>query len=299
MKKLSISIASAAVGLLVLGGCGQGGTPEEPAEGGGESQAAPEYPVNENADVADSKTWQAAKDAGELKVGVKFDQPGLGNVSTGSDQPEGFDIEIAKMVGAELGFAPDEIKFTETVSANREPFLQQGNVDMVVATYTINDERKKVVDFAGPYYVAGQDLLVAADSDIAGPEDLAGKKVCSVDGSTPAQNIEEKYKDAELVTYDTYSKCVTDLQSGSVDAVTTDDAILRGYAAQFEGEFKVVGKPFTEEPYGVGLPKDDKALRDAVNDALQKGMDDGKWTEAFEYTLGPADDVKMPEIDRY
>ncbi|RAG61856.1 ABC transporter substrate-binding protein, partial [Burkholderia multivorans] len=106
--------------------------------------------------------------------------------------PEGFDIEIAKMVGAQLGFAPDQLDFVETVSANREPFLQQGNVDMVVATYTINDERKKVVDFAGPYYVAGQDLLVKADSDIAGPEDLAGKKVCSVDGSTPAQNIQDK-----------------------------------------------------------------------------------------------------------
>ncbi|WP_309131798.1 glutamate ABC transporter substrate-binding protein [Brevibacterium sp.] len=299
MKKLSMSIASIAVGLLALSGCGQGGSPDAPAEGGGETKTAPEYTVNESADVADSKTWQAAKDAGELKVGVKFDQPGLGNVKAGSKTPEGFDIEIAKMVGAELGFKPDQLKFTETVSANREPFLQQGNVDMVVATYTINDERKKVVDFAGPYYVAGQDLLVATDSDIAGPEDLAGKKVCSVDGSTPAQNIEEKYKDAQLVTYDTYSKCVTDLQSGSVDAVTTDDAILRGYAAQFEGEFKVVGKPFTEEPYGVGLPKDDKALRDAVNDALQKGMDDGKWKEAFEYSLGSADGVKMPEIDRY
>ncbi|RBP64184.1 amino acid ABC transporter substrate-binding protein (PAAT family) [Brevibacterium sanguinis] len=299
MKKLSLSIASVAVGLLALSGCGQGGTPDAPAEGGGETKAAPEYTVNESADVADSKTWQAAKDAGKLTVGVKFDQPGLGNVKAGSDTPEGFDIEIAKMVAAELGFSADQIEFTETVSANREPFLQQGNVDMVVATYTINDERKKVVDFAGPYYVAGQDLLVAADSDIAGPEDLAGKKVCSVDGSTPAQNIEEKYTEAELVTYDTYSKCVTDLQSGSVDAVTTDDAILRGYAAQFEGEFKVVGKPFTEEPYGVGLPKDDQALRDAVNDALEKGMDNGKWTEAFEYTLGSAEGVQMPEIDRY
>ncbi|WP_211977660.1 glutamate ABC transporter substrate-binding protein [Brevibacterium sp. W7.2] len=298
MKKLSVAIASVAVGLLALSGCGQGGTPDNPADGGSQA-AAPEYTVNESADVADSKTWQAAKDAGQLKVGVKFDQPGLGNVTTGSEDPEGFDIEIAKMVGAQLGFAPDQIDFVETVSANREPFLQQGTVDMVVATYTINDERKQVVDFAGPYYVAGQDLLVKSDSDIAGPEDLAGRKVCSVDGSTPAQRIQDEYGDAELVTYDTYSKCVTDLQSGAVDAVTTDDAILRGYAAQNEGELKVVGKPFSEEPYGIGLPKDDTALRNAVNDAVQKSMDDGQWTEAFEYTLGSAEGVKMPEIDRY
>lgn len=299
MKKLRLSIASVAIGLLALSGCGQGGTPDAPAEGDGAQAEAPEYTVNDSADFKDSKTWKAAKDAGELKVGVKYDQPGLGNVKAGSEQPEGFDIEIAKMVAAQLGFSPDQIKYTETVSANREPFLQQGNIDMVVATYTINDERKKVVDFAGPYYVAGQDLLVAEDSDIAGPDDLDGKKVCSVDGSTPAQNIEEKYGKAELVAYDTYSKCVTDLQSGSVDAVTTDDAILRGYAKQYEGEFKVVGKPFTEEPYGVGLPKGDDAMRDAVNDALQKGMDDGDWKKAFEYTLGSADDVEMPEIDRY
>lgn len=298
MKKLRVSIAAVAVGLLALSGCGQGGTPDAPAEGGSQA-AAPEYPFNENADVKDSKTWQAAKDAGTLKVGVKFDQPGLGNVKAGSDVPEGFDIEIAKMVGAQLGFAPDQLDFVETVSANREPFLQQGNVDMVVATYTINDERKKVVDFAGPYYVAGQDLLVKADSDIAGPEDLAGKKVCSVDGSTPAQNIQDKYTDAELVTYDTYSKCVTDLQSGAVDAVTTDDAILRGYAAQNEGELKVVGKPFSEEPYGIGLPKGDTALRNAVNDAVEKSMEDGDWKKGFEYTLGSSEGVQMPEVDRY
>ncbi|SMY03387.1 amino acid ABC transporter substrate-binding protein, PAAT family [Brevibacterium sp. 239c] len=299
MKKLRLSIASVAIGLLALSGCGQGGTPDAPAEGDGDQAKAPEYTVNDSADFKDSKTWKAAKDAGKLKIGVKYDQPGLGNVKAGTKEPAGFDIEIAKMVAAQLGFSPDQIKYTETVSANREPFLQQGNVDMIVATYTINDERKKVVDFAGPYYIAGQDLLVAKDSDIAGPDDLDGKKVCSVDGSTPAQNIEEKYTKAELVAYDTYSKCVTDLQSGSVDAVTTDDAILRGYAKQYEGEFKVVGKPFTEEPYGVGLPKGDDAMRDAVNDALQKGMDDGDWKKAFEYTLGSTDDVDMPKIDRY
>ncbi|WP_210605375.1 glutamate ABC transporter substrate-binding protein [Brevibacterium oceani] len=297
MKKLRLTVASVAIGMLALSGCGQGGTPE--SSGDGDKAEAPEYSVATDVDLKDSKTWQKAKDAGEITIGVKKDQPGLGNVSAGSKEPEGFDIEIAKMVAAHLGFEPDQIKYTETVSANREPFLQQGNVDMVVATYTINDERKKVVDFAGPYYVAGQDLLVAEDSDIAGPDDLDGKKVCSVDGSTPAQNIEDKYTKAELVTYDAYSKCVTDLQSGSVDAVTTDDAILRGYAKQYDGEFKVVGKPFTEEPYGVGLPKGDDALRDAVNDALEEGMDDGDWKKAFEYTLGSTDGVDMPKVDRY
>lgn len=298
MKKLSTIVAGAAVGMLALTACGQEGTPEVGGEGEGQAEA-PEYTVAEDVDLSDSPTWEAADSAGTLKVGVKMDQPGLGNMEPGSDSPEGFDIEIAKITAAALGFAPDQIEWVETVSANREPFLQQGNVDLVVATYTINDERKEVVDFAGPYYVAGQDLLVAADSDIAGPDDLAGSTVCSVDGSTPAQNITEEYPDAELVTYDTYSKCVTDLQSGSVDAVTTDDAILRGYAAQYEGEFTVAGEPFTEEPYGVGMPKDDQALRDAVNDALEASMEDGTWTEAFEYTLGDSSEVEQPTVDRY
>lgn len=295
MKKVTTLVAGLAVGILALTGCGKEGAPGEQGSGGD----APEYKVAEDFDLADSPTWKKAKDAGKLKVGVKFDQPGLGNVTAGADKPEGFDIEIAKMVSAHLGFSPDQIDFVETVSANREPFLQQGNVDMIVATYTINDKRKEVVDFAGPYYVAGQDLLVKSDSDIDGPDALAGKKVCSVDGSTPAQNIKDKYKDAELVTYDAYSKCVTDLQSGNVDAVTTDDAILRGYAAQYKDQFKVVGKPFTEEPYGIGLPKDDTALRNAVNDALDESRDNGDWKKAFEYTLGDSADVEQPQPDRY
>ena len=296
MKKLTTVIASAAVGLLALSACGQSGSPDAGGQGGGE---APSYQVAQDADFADSPTWKKAKDSGKIKVGVKFDQPGLGNITAGAADPEGFDIEIAKMTAGALGFAPEDIEWVETVSANREPFLQQGNVDMVVATYTINDERKKVIDFAGPYYVAGQDLLVAADSDITGPDALGGKKVCSVDGSTPAQRIQSDYPDAELVTYDTYSKCVTDLQSGSVDAVTTDDAILRGYAAQYEGEFKVVGAPFSEEPYGIGLPKGDDVLRGAVNDALDAARDNGDWTKAFEYTLGDSSGVEQPTVDRY
>src|SRR3712207_6229311 len=142
-------------------------------------------------------------EAGELRVGTKIDQPGFGLANTAGD-PEGFDVEIAKLIASKMGLTEDQITFTETVSANREPFLQNGQVDMVVATYTINDTRKQVVDFAGPYYVAGQDIMVAAGNPegIEGPDDLAGKTVCSVEGSTPAQNIRDNYPEANLVTYD-------------------------------------------------------------------------------------------------
>lgn len=297
-SRLTSLLAGLAVAAL-LAACGQPGSPNTQ----GDNQptgAAPSYAVDSGVDLSDSPTWKAAKDRGELVIGVKFDQPGLGLKPAGSDTPQGFDIEIAMLVAAGLGFEPGQIQWKETVSANREPFLQQGQVDLVVATYTINDARKQVVDFAGPYYVAGQDLLVAADDDsISGPEDLAGKKVCSVDGSTPAQRIKSDYPDAELITYDTYSKCVEQLSNGQVDAVSTDDAILRGYARQQPGAFKVVGKPFSTEPYGVGLKKGDTALRAKINDLLAAAVADGQWRAAFEYTLGSASGVTAPAVDRY
>ncbi len=238
-----------------------------------------------------------------LKIGVKEDQPGLG--FKGPDgKYAGFDIEIAKLVAGELGVSEDKIEWVTTVSANREPFIQQGKVDLVVATYTINADRKKKVSFAGPYYVAGQDLLVRADdTSITGPDSLSGKKVCSVSGSTPAKRIKETYvpKGAHLQEFDAYSKCVTALQGGSVDAVSTDDIILAGYAAQYAGKLKVVGKPFSQEPYGIGLALNDKQGRDKINDALQKIFTDGRYKQAWDKTLGvggtPA--PAPPTLDRY
>jgi len=228
---------------------------------------------------------KAQKDK-KLVIGVKADQPGLG-LQEGSTYT-GFDIEIAKIIAKGLGVDAANIEWKTTVSANREPFIQQGQVDLVVATYTINDERKTKVNFAGPYYVAGQDLLVATDSPITGPDDLAGKKVCSVTGSTPAKRIKENYKQASLQELDSYSKCITLLEGKSVDAVTTDDIILAGYAAQsqYAGKFKVVGKTFSTEPYGIGLKKDDKAGCDKVNEILKAAAADGSYKAAWDATLG-------------
>jgi glutamate transport system substrate-binding protein len=228
---------------------------------------------------------KASKDK-KLVIGVKADQPGLG-LQTGSTY-EGFDIEIAKIIAKGLGVDAGSITWKTTVSANREPFIQQGQVDLVVATYTINDERKQKVNFAGPYYIAGQDLLVNADSTIAGPESLDGKKVCSVTGSTPAKRIKTDYPKAHLQEFDSYSKCVDQLASRSVDAVSTDDIILAGYAAQsqYAGKFKVVGKPFSKEPYGIGLKKSDKAGCEKINEILKTAATDGSYKAAWDSTLG-------------
>ncbi|WP_433721401.1 glutamate ABC transporter substrate-binding protein [Actinoplanes sp. CA-051413] len=233
---------------------------------------------------------------GKLVFGVKADQPGLG-LQTGGTYT-GFDVEIAKIIAKGLGVPETGIEYKTTVSSNREPFLQQGQVDMVVATYTINDERKKVVNFGGPYYIAGQDLLVPTASTITGPESLAGKKVCSVSGSTPAKRIQTEYKDAKLQQFDAYSKCVTALAGGQVDAVTTDDIILAGYASQdqYAGKFKVVGKKFSEEPYGVGLKKDDTAGCNKINDILKAAAADGSYKAAWDNTLGKSGQA-APTLD--
>jgi glutamate transport system substrate-binding protein len=232
----------------------------------------------------------------KLVFGVKADQPGLG-LQTGSSYT-GFDIEIAKIIAKGLGVPESGIEYKTTVSSNREPFIQQGQVDVVVATYTINDERKKVVNFAGPYFVAGQDLLVPTASTITGPEGLAGKKVCSVSGSTPAKRIQTEYKDASLQQFDSYSKCVTALAGGQVDAVTTDDIILAGYASQdqYAGKFKVVGKKFSEEPYGIGLKKTDTEGCNKINEILKAAATDGSYKAAWDNSLGKSG-TAAPTLD--
>ncbi|GAB3105701.1 glutamate ABC transporter substrate-binding protein [Isoptericola nanjingensis] len=216
-----------------------------------------------------------------IKIGIKFDQPGLG-YQDGSEYT-GFDTDVARYVADKLGYSEDQIEWVEAPSANRETMLQTGQVDMIFATYSITDERKEQVAFAGPYFIAGQDLLVAEDNtDITGPETLEGKNLCSVTGSTSAQRIKDEYAEGvQLVERPGYAECVTALTAGQVDAVTTDDIILAGLAAQpaNKGKVKVVGAPFSEENYGVGLPQDNDRCED-INAAITEMIDDGSWKEA-------------------
>jgi glutamate transport system substrate-binding protein len=223
-----------------------------------------------------------------ITIGIKFDQPGLG-LQEGNTYT-GFDVEVAKYVAKELGFEGDKVKFVESKSAQRESMIQADQVKLIFATYSITDARKEKVSFAGPYFIAGQDLLVkSSDTAIAGPESLAGKKLCSVTGSTPAKKIKDQYaKTVDLQEYDSYSKCVSALESGAVEAVTTDNVILAGFAAQpqFAGKLKVVGKPFTTERYGVGLKKGDVETCKKVNTAIEKMISSGEWQKALDKTVG-------------
>src|SRR6476660_7815383 len=228
-------------------------------------------------------------DENSIVIGTKFDQPGLG-LKNPDGTMSGFDVDVATYVAKELGFAPDKIEWKESPSAQRETLIQNDQVTFIAATYSITDARKEKVSFAGPYLVTGQSLLVKADNtDITGKDSLANnKKLCSVSGSTPAQKIKDAFPSVQLQQYDTYSACVEALKNGAIDAVTTDEVILAGYAAQSPGTFKIVNEPATTENYGVGLKKDDKELCTKINDALEKMESDGSWKAAFEKNLGPA-----------
>jgi len=298
-KRMSIlAVASAAT--LLLAGCAAG-TP-----GGGDPGTEPTdpgdgalYEVATDVELEGSPTYDAMVADGKVTIGVKEDQPNLGFLDAATGERTGFDIEIAKWIAASLGFAEDKIEFVAIPSANRESAIVNGDVDYYVGTYSITDKRKTQIDFAGPYFVTGQGLLVAGDNeDITGEGDLAGKTVCSATGSTPIQNIKDNYKETKTVEFDTYSQCVEALKDGQADAVTTDQAILIGYAAQDPEGLKVVGEPFSEERYGVGLPLGDDALRGFINDMFTEGGD--VWQGIYDATLGlSGTKVDQPEVDAY
>jgi glutamate transport system substrate-binding protein len=231
-------------------------------------------------------------DSGKIIIGTKFDQPGIGFKGATDDAPTGLDPEMGKILAASLGIKPEDITWKETISDNREPFLQKGEVDLVLASYSITDERRKVVGQAGPYYVTGQQLLVKKGSDIKSIADIKGKEVCSVTGSTSLDNVEAE--GAKPRGFDTYSECRDQVADGSVEAMTTDGAILLGYAAEDPDNLEVVGEPFSEERYGVGYSKDSPEMCQWITDTLKKAEDDGTWAKAFEATLGKSG-VETPD----
>jgi len=294
--KLRTLVVGVLVGGLALAACGKSGTPG--------SEPAVSQTTATDVTVAGSPTFDKMKQRGKVVIGVKEDQPGLGLKDPTTGKYSGFDIEIARLIAAKLGFDPQsKIEYKSIPSASREQALINGDIDYYVGTYSITDKRKEQVSFAGPYFIAGQDLLVRKDdSSIAGPDSLKGKKVCSVTGSTPIQRVRDQQltEPTNIVEFKTYSECVTKLDQKEVDTVTTDDAILKGYAAQEPDKFKVVGKTFSTEKYGIGLAKTDNALRNKINDILQEAIDGGEWKRIYDATLGKSGSpATPPKLERY
>lgn len=296
MRKLLKVAAAAALVTIALAGCSAASPETKPSK---ESADHLSYTVAKEVNLPDSATLAAMKKAGKVRVGAKIDQPGLGFVDAATGERSGFDTEIARWFAASLGFRDDQIEFKTIPSANREQALINGDIDYYVGTYSITDARKQQVGFAGPYFVTGQSLLVAKDNTtITSDKDLAGKTVCSSTGSTPIQNMKENYPEAKTIEFETYSQCVTALLDGKADAVTTDQAILLGYAAQRPDALKVVGSTFTTERYGVGVPKTDPALRHFFNATLTDDPD--QWTAIYRATLGKSGTtVSQPAVDDY
>lgn len=285
MRNTRVTIAAiAAVAALGLAACTSDAGTETTTEETTAEETTDEATDEATETETDGETGGATgdvlcADGGSVKIGIKFDQPGLG-FQEGSEYT-GFDVDVAEYVAGELGCG--DIEFISSPSAQRENMLQTGQVDMIFATYSITDTRREVVDFAGPYFVAGQDFLVRADDDsITGPADLEGKNLCSVTGSTSAEKVKEEYPGVNLVEQPGYADCLGFLESSQVDAITTDDIILAGLAATpaNQGKFKVVGNPFSEELYGVGLPKGSTATCEAVNTAIESMIESGDWETA-------------------
>lgn len=267
----------AAAAAMTLGACGNaGGTDKSPVDNKVDANAASQFKAG--------TAMKAMATSGKVTIGVKFDQPGIGFKKVGASIPEGFDVEMGKVIAAKLGIPANKVKWVEAVSANREPFLQKGTVDFVIASYSITPERLKVVGQAGPYYVTGQQLLVKKGSDIKGVNDLKGKEVCSVTGSTSLDQVAAK--GAKPRGFATYSECRDQVLDGSVDAMTTDGAILLGYAADNPDELSVVGDKFSTENYGIGYNKAKPELCQFITDTVKAAEDDGTWAKAFEATLG-------------
>ncbi len=288
-RRRTATLAALAAAALALTACG-----------GSDSGSGAEPSVASSASFEAGTTMAKLADAKKVTVGTKFDQPGFGLKGL-SGAPDGFDVEIAKLIAAGMGIPAANIEWVETPSAVREEVIEQGKVDYVVATYTINDKRKERISFAGPYYTAGQDIMVAKDdTTITGPDSLKTNpqaKVCSVTGSTPAETIKTYLADPnQLVLFDVYSKCADALRTGQVQAVTTDNVILLGLVAQSDGAFKLIGKAFTQEPYGIGIKKGDTAFCQFINDTLKAASDSGAYQKAWTSTAGDVAGAQTPTL---
>lgn len=246
-------------------------------------------------DDGDSDSAGSGDGNKKITIGIKYDQPGLGQKTP--QGYSGFDVDVATYIAKELGYSEDQIEWREAKSADRETMLERGDVDFIAATYSITDERDEKVDFAGPYLLAHQDILIRADDDsIKKPEDLNEKNLCSVAGSTSAQNIADSIApEANLQEYGGYSECLTGLENEAVDALTTDDSILAGFAAQeqFKGKFKLAGFEMSNENYGIGV-QEGSDLKAKINTALEKMVSDKAWDEAVEANFGPANYENEP-----
>lgn len=239
------------------------------------------------------------QERGRLIVGVSQDVFSVGYLNPLTNELEGFDIDIAKQVAKAIFGDEKRIQWVSVTSAARIPLLKEGKVDMVVSTFTINAARKQEINFSEIYYMSGQKILVGRDSTAVSLDDLSGQRVCAPRGSTSAKNIVALNPKAKLVETATYSDCLVLFQLRKADAVSTDDVILAGLAAQ-DPFSKVVGKTFSPEPYGIGVAKENVDFTRFVNGVLVDIKANGTWKRIYDRWLGqmgPQDPPRGTYVD--
>ena len=252
-----------------LAGCGGGKTSEGAAPGG----------------AAGAGTLAKIKERDKFVVGVKYDLNLFGLKDPATGNVEGLDIDIAKAIAKKVLGDENKIELKEVTSKTRIPMLKNGEIDAIIATMTITEERKKEVDFSDVYFLAGQSLLVKNDSSINGIKDLQGKKVVTAKGSTSAKNIRASAPDAEILEFENYAEAFTALKAGQGDALTTDNALLYGMAKQ-DPNYRVTEETFTEEPYGIAISKGDAEFVKTVNDLLKEMKENGEYDKIYEKWIG-------------
>lgn len=275
-KWLSVLMVAA---LFVIAGCGNNNNAGNATSASGGDTAG---------EAADSAAVAKIKDRGKLLVGVKYDTRLFGLKDPASGNVEGFDIDISKAIAKHILGDENAIELKEVTSKTRIPMLNNGEIDMVVATMTITEERKQEVDFSDVYFQAGQSLLVKKGSPITGIESVTkDTKILGSKGATSIKNIKDKVPGVTVLEFDNYQDAFAALKAGQGDALTTDDAILYGMAAQDEN-YEVVGEPFTDEPYGIAVQKGNTDVVQAINDALAELKSNGEYDAIYTKWIGKA-----------
>jgi glutamate transport system substrate-binding protein len=267
-----VAIATLVLAALTLAACG--GDDDDDENGDEPAVEVEQFPAN--------TTMGKIQEAGEIRIGVKFDVPPFGFNNPQTGEVEGFDVDLGNYIAERLGVEP---VFREATSDNRIPLLVDGTIDLILSTMTITEERDLEVDFSEPYYVANGDILVPEGSDIEGLEDLDGQRVCTALGSTYQETIKNEAPDADLRLIDRYSECLELIQTDAVDAISTDDVILTGMVIE-DDTLEILGIEYTTEPYGVGIPEGDTEFKQFVDDSIAQFIDDGTWQERYDEWVG-------------
>jgi polar amino acid transport system substrate-binding protein len=292
-------LALATAALALLAGCGYSAT-EIPAAVVPESTApAPAAACDDTGDPTRSYAPQAGgvpesaladiRDRGFLRAGVSADSYLLGSRNPFTGVIEGFDIDMVNQVAAAIfGTAKGHVQLRVISAADRIPLLQSGDIDIVARNMTINCARWEQIAFSAEYFHSGQKVLVAKGSGIRSIADLSGKRVCAPAGTTSLDNIQEIAPDAIPVTAGNHTGCLLKFQNGETDAITGDDTVLAGLAAQDPYAEVLTGEALTDEPYGIGVNADDVDLVRFINGVLERMGRDGSWQASYEKWLQPS-----------